>query len=628
MRASLLALALAALLVPSARAEHPASLVLTKDVGDRELSDALGAIDKLRFLTAREARISYKPFVKHADRLQHLERASFTNCRITDKLIIALGKATSLRSLKLRDCSRITGRAIGRLRALSGLAELDLVGTRVDGRALQQLEQYGLETLRVGGERWRERDLERVVKLTRLTGLELWTNAIGDGAVLARLPASLRRLTLGGGLIGPAAFAKLAKLEQLHVMGEARLTAEAAAALPTLGELRQLTLTGVDKAFVEALELPRQVHTVAIRDSPELDDAALAVLMSKLGRGVEHLDLRGTGATGAGLTKQAATARQLERLTITRPLSRGLDLSAFPKLKTFVLAADRDEVPLPEEQLGTMVDFTDTHTLDCPTGTTKARLLTILPHSLPRRQRIDRIVFSPPPRRIVRDGASDHAEFVFERPARAEVVEVTVRAELYRYDLSAARSYREVDAELSDAERERYLATTATLPAKDPQVVELAAISKAKTAYALASDLQQLVVDRLEYRPQAGAAPPAKALASGHGDCSEYADLLAALCRARQVPARVVTGALLHPKAQIRHAWVEVWAKTAGWVPFDPTYGEEESAEADTLTLFRLYEQLDRDDELVGGLQTVRYWAWDGKAKHSEKLAYAPVMID
>ena len=58
------------------------------------------------------------------------------------------------------------------------------------------------------------------------------------------------------------------------------------------------------------------------------------------------------------------------------------------------------------------------------------------------------------------------------------------------------------------------------------------------------------------------------------GDCTEHAVLLAALCRARKVPARVAFGLVYYPPQQgfAYHMWNEVWIKDR-WVPLDGTLG-------------------------------------------------------
>ena len=61
---------------------------------------------------------------------------------------------------------------------------------------------------------------------------------------------------------------------------------------------------------------------------------------------------------------------------------------------------------------------------------------------------------------------------------------------------------------------------------------------------------------------------------SQEGDCTEHSVLLAALCRAKGIPARVAIGLVYYGPAQgfAYHMWNEVWIAD-GWVPIDSTLG-------------------------------------------------------
>ena len=59
---------------------------------------------------------------------------------------------------------------------------------------------------------------------------------------------------------------------------------------------------------------------------------------------------------------------------------------------------------------------------------------------------------------------------------------------------------------------------------------------------------------------------------SREGDCTEHAVLLAALCRANKIPARVAFGLVYVPSEQAFafHMWNEIWIKDR-WIPLDAT---------------------------------------------------------
>jgi transglutaminase-like putative cysteine protease len=65
-------------------------------------------------------------------------------------------------------------------------------------------------------------------------------------------------------------------------------------------------------------------------------------------------------------------------------------------------------------------------------------------------------------------------------------------------------------------------------------------------------------------------------LSIGAGVCQDFAHLMLGLLRLSGIPCRYVSG-YLHVEKKRRepsqsHAWVEVYAPSAGWVPFDPTH--------------------------------------------------------
>jgi hypothetical protein len=55
----------------------------------------------------------------------------------------------------------------------------------------------------------------------------------------------------------------------------------------------------------------------------------------------------------------------------------------------------------------------------------------------------------------------------------------------------------------------------------------------------------------------------------GFANCLLGSALAVGLCRARGIPARIVTGYLLHASAPSYHTWFEIWVDGRGWQPFD-----------------------------------------------------------
>jgi transglutaminase-like putative cysteine protease len=80
------------------------------------------------------------------------------------------------------------------------------------------------------------------------------------------------------------------------------------------------------------------------------------------------------------------------------------------------------------------------------------------------------------------------------------------------------------------------------------------------------------------YRPEEVGA--LATLSQGTGDCTDYADVMIALSRASGIPARFIEGVTCctdngYVEGNTKHDWTEVYLPSSGWVPVDPTYGQQ-----------------------------------------------------
>ncbi|MBK7287794.1 MAG: transglutaminase domain-containing protein [Flavobacteriales bacterium] len=97
------------------------------------------------------------------------------------------------------------------------------------------------------------------------------------------------------------------------------------------------------------------------------------------------------------------------------------------------------------------------------------------------------------------------------------------------------------------------------------------------------------------------------ALETKRSDCSGFSDLFVSLCRANDIPARVVYGFLTEYGSNPRHAWAEAYTNEYGWIRFDPT--PYQSIKFDKLK--NMYIQISdvRNDKILrnGYFYTYRY---------------------
>ncbi len=115
------------------------------------------------------------------------------------------------------------------------------------------------------------------------------------------------------------------------------------------------------------------------------------------------------------------------------------------------------------------------------------------------------------------------------------------------------------------------------LESNDPKIIALArqAVGETKDAAEAAVRIRSFVTEYITRKDfSVGYATASEVAASRQGDCSEHAVLLAAMCRAAGIPARVVSGLLYVEEFAGRknvfggHAWVQVYVDNK-WVGLD-----------------------------------------------------------
>lgn len=83
--------------------------------------------------------------------------------------------------------------------------------------------------------------------------------------------------------------------------------------------------------------------------------------------------------------------------------------------------------------------------------------------------------------------------------------------------------------------------------------------------------LNNYVVNLLEYgNPIKGLYKTSDALDKNKVDCGGFDTLLASLCIAQKIPARIISGFFASEKNQM-HAWLEIFIPDKGWVVADPS---------------------------------------------------------
>lgn len=238
------------------------------------------------------------------------------------------------------------------------------------------------------------------------------------------------------------------------------------------------------------------------------------------------------------------------------------------------------EVPsLPESfaPLNNVVEWRLFYEFFVPGDTPEIRLTAALPKTIPDRQEVRWVKCFPKPlRRFTSKGGNEYAEFIFKEPKRRFKVEMQVRAELLRYDLSTAQKKYENRVFPSDG-GEDFLQEESGIECNNHLIQKTARDIKGSSEIETVRSIYNNVIDKLDYCIQDKEQGAYYAVQQREGDCSEYSALFVAMCRAKGIPARVVTGyAVVVSDTLPKHAWAEVYLRNYGWVPFDPTWGDVE----------------------------------------------------
>jgi len=283
-----------------------------------------------------------------------------------------------------------------------------------------------------------------------------------------------------------------------------------------------------------------------------------------------------------------------------------------------------------------VVEFELSYDFSVPGQTQKIDFVVVVPKTIPGRQNILTTSYSPTPSRIFDENGNRYAAFVFNNPGKKEKVTISVKAELFRYDLLTARMNRGQSrltsgeqAETGAEEPGDYLRHEKYIEKDHRQIREVADGINGETDIDVVKGIYDYVLDNMEYsvlgKKDWGAV---KALELKKGDCTEYSDLFVALCRAKNVPARVVSGYTVgFGPASTGHNWVEVHLQDYGWVPFDPTAGDVENVMVrgnafSNLQPVYIYLSCVRSDPVLRNCNFGAYTYWGDRIKVTDSIEF------
>ena len=212
-----------------------------------------------------------------------------------------------------------------------------------------------------------------------------------------------------------------------------------------------------------------------------------------------------------------------------------------------------------------------------------------IPQDLDNQKIIGKVEFSPEPTDILTDRWEQKVAHYHYKGIKATefiTVGMKVKAKLYstKYFIFPEKvgSLKEIPKEI----KEKYLVDDTKYSISDPFIQKSAAeaVGDEKNPYWIARKIYDYVQDKMRYELVGGWNIAPTVLKRGTGSCSEYSFVFIALCRAVGIPARYQGSVAIRgddaSTDDVFHRWCEVYLPNYGWIPVDPSGGDQPSPEA------------------------------------------------
>jgi transglutaminase-like putative cysteine protease len=207
-----------------------------------------------------------------------------------------------------------------------------------------------------------------------------------------------------------------------------------------------------------------------------------------------------------------------------------------------------------------------------------------VPQDLNNQELIGSLEYDPNPTDILTDKWGQkvaHFRFNDVGPARFNQVSMTATARLYknRYFVFPHKvgTLEEIPDEITDL----YLVDDTKFGMQDPVIQKAvkAAVGDESNPYWIARKIYNYIIEHMEYELAGGWNIAPAVLDRGNGSCSEYSFVYIAMCRAAGLPARYAGSIVIRGDDasydDVFHRWCEVYIPNFGWLPVDPSGGDQ-----------------------------------------------------
>lgn len=213
--------------------------------------------------------------------------------------------------------------------------------------------------------------------------------------------------------------------------------------------------------------------------------------------------------------------------------------------------------------------------------------------------------------------AGNHAECVMT--VEAEISEI--RYFIYPEDVG---SMNNIPAEIKN----RYLENNDKYQFDHPVIQNAVkeAVGEETNPYWIFRKIFDYLRGKLYYEMVGGWNTAPTVLARGNGSCSEYTFVYISMCRAAGLPARYVGSVVVRgdyaSMDDVFHRWVEVYLPNYGWVPIDPSGGDQEMPRDQANYIGHLSHRYLITTESGGGSETMAWTYNSNEFRNTEPKTY------
>jgi transglutaminase-like putative cysteine protease len=221
-----------------------------------------------------------------------------------------------------------------------------------------------------------------------------------------------------------------------------------------------------------------------------------------------------------------------------------------------------------------------------PDVVTSVDIYLAVPENLPNQELLGEIVYHPAPQEFLTDRWGQKvAHYRTENLPGGGMVNVsmTTEAEIFktRYFIfpEDVGTLRDIPRDIKQV----FLSDESKYATADPFIVKSAkeAVGDEQNAYWVARKIFDYIIERMHYELVGGWNIAPTVLKRGSGSCSEYSFVFIAMSRAAGLPARYAGSVAIRgddaSTDDVFHRWVEVYLPNFGWVPIDPSGGDQDT---------------------------------------------------